>query len=326
MTIKPLPHVGDQRVIDMHVHIGPELLRRRYSAETLAAEARKEGFGVVMKNHFQPTTAQVSQLRRPDDRVALVGSVALNFGCGGVDDHGVRSALSGWKRDVTAADPDPDRFVVWMPTVCCEAHLRCYDRRDLSEAWGIKREYTRFYAEGTGYTLDGEDGRKVAALRRALRVIADHDLILATGHFDRNETLLVVKTAHEMGIRRIILTHPLFQSTELDPATMARMWSEYGAYSELAFVNLAMDHLTYEQYIEVIEAVGPQGVILSSDVGQIFSPTVGDAMREFFHELGARGITEDDIVQMSVLNTNGLLFGEALKAVRGEPAAPALAK
>src|SRR5215470_11413814 len=100
MTIKALPHVGDQRVIDMHVHIGPEFLRRKYNAESLAAEARREGFGVVMKNHFQPTTGQVSQLWRPDDKVALVGSVALNFGSGGVDDHGVRAALSGWKRDV----------------------------------------------------------------------------------------------------------------------------------------------------------------------------------------------------------------------------------
>ena len=306
--MKALPHVGEKRVIDMHVHIGPELLRRKYSAEALAAEARREGFGVVMKNHFIPTTAQVSQLRRPDDKVALVGSVALNFGCGGVDDHGVRAALSGWKTDVTAADPNPERFVVWMPTLCCEAHLRCYGRRDISEAWGIKREYTRFYAEGTGYTFEPADTAKMAAMRRALEVIRDHDLVLATGHLDRKETQEVVKLAYEMGIRRIIMTHPLFQSTELDPATMKRMWEQYSAYSELAFVNLAMDHLTYEQYLAVIEAVGPMGVILSTDVGQIFSPTVGDALREFFTEFRARGVKEDDIVQMSVLNTNKLLF------------------
>jgi hypothetical protein len=306
--MKSLPNVGDKRVIDMHVHIGPELLRRKYTAEALAAEARREGFGVVMKNHFIPTTAQVSQVRRPDDKVPLVGSVALNFGCGGVDDHGVRSALSGWKTDVTAADPNPERFVVWMPTMCCEAHLRCYDRRDLSVDWGIKRQYTRFYAEGTGYTFDPADTGKMAAMRRALDVIREHDLVLATGHLDRNETLTLVKLAYEMGIRRIIMTHPLFQATELDPETMARMWTEYGAFSELCFSNLAMDHLTYAQYLAVIEAVGPQGVLLSSDVGQIFSPPVGEALLEFFSELQKLGIKEDYITQMSVLNPNRLLF------------------
>lgn len=308
--MKALPRVGSKRVIDMHVHIGPEFLRRKYSAATLAEEARREGFGVVMKNHFQPTTGQVSQLRRDDDEVALVGSVALNFGCGGVDDHGVRAALSGWKKDVTTADPDKDRFVVWMPTLCCEAHLRCYGRRDLSTDWGVKAEHTRFYAEGTGYSLRADDADKLAVVERALEVIADNDLVLATGHLDRNETELVVKTARKVGVRRIILTHPLFQSTELDPATMARMWKEYGAYSELAFVNLAMDHLTYEQYLGVIGAVGPQGVILSTDVGQIFSPPVGEALREFFGELGKRGVKEDDITQMSVVNTNHLLFDD----------------
>jgi Family of unknown function (DUF6282) len=308
--MKALPRVDDKRVIDMHVHIGPEFLRRRYNAEALAAEARREGFGVVMKNHFQPTTGQVSQLRRADDQVALVGSVALNFGCGGVDDHGVRSALSGWKKDVTQSDPDPDRFVVWLPTLCCEAHLRCYNRRDLSEDWGVKGQYTRYYAEGTGYTLDSNNLDKMAALNRALKVIADNDLILATGHLDRDETLTVVKAARQAGVRRIILTHPLFHSTELDPETMARMWQEYGAYSELAFVNLAMDHLTYAQYLSVIEAVGPQGVILSSDVGQVFSPPVGEALREFYGELIRHGVKEDDIAQMSVLNPNRLLFDE----------------
>ncbi len=306
--MKSLPQLGDKRVIDMHVHIGPEFLRRKYSAASLAEEARREGFGVVMKNHFQPTTGQVSQIRRSDDKVPLVGSVALNFNCGGVDDHGVRAGLSGWKSDVTAADPDRDRFVVWMPTMCCEAHLRCYNRRDISTAWGVKAEYTRFYAEGTGYHLDQNDSAKVAALDRALDLIFKFDLILATGHLDREETLFVVERAHAKGIRRIIMTHPLFQSTELPPEVMARMWTEYGAYSELCFSNLAMDHLTYEQYLAVIEAVGPQGVLLSSDVGQIFSPTVGQSLREFFDELQKRGVKEDGIIQMSILNPNRLLF------------------
>jgi hypothetical protein len=306
--MRALPRVDNKRVIDMHVHIGPEFLRRKYNAVSLAEEARREGFGVVMKNHFQPTTGQVSQLRRADDEVPLVGSVALNFNCGGLDDHGVRAGLSGWKRDVTAADPDRDRFVVWMPTMCCEAHLRCYDRRDISTAWGVKAEYTRFYAEGTGYTLDRHDAGKMAALDRALELIKQHDLILATGHLDREETLMLVERAHAMGIRRIIMTHPLFQATELDPETMARMWTKHGAYSELCFSNLYMDDLTYEQYLSVIEAVGPQGVLLSSDVGQVFSPPVGDALREFFDEFRKRGVTEDGIVQMSVLNPNRLLF------------------
>jgi hypothetical protein len=71
-----------------------------------------------------------------------------------------------------------------------------------------------------------------------------------------------------------------------------------------------MDHLTYSQYLSVIEAVGSQGVILSSDVGQLFSPPVGEALREFYGELNRHGVKEDDIAQMAVLNPNRLLFDE----------------
>ena len=42
----------------------------------IEASGFDEGFGVVMKNHFQPTTALVSGIRRPDDKVPLIGSVA----------------------------------------------------------------------------------------------------------------------------------------------------------------------------------------------------------------------------------------------------------
>jgi hypothetical protein len=44
--VTPLPRVDGQSVLDMHVHIGPEFLRRRYTALTLADEARREGIGV----------------------------------------------------------------------------------------------------------------------------------------------------------------------------------------------------------------------------------------------------------------------------------------
>ena len=51
--------------------------------------------------------------------------------------------------------------------MCCEAHLRVYNRRDISVDWGVLPKYTRFFAEGTGYTLDTGDSDKMAALDRA---------------------------------------------------------------------------------------------------------------------------------------------------------------
>ena len=248
----------------MHVHVGPEFIRRRYSAASLAHEARSEGIGVVMKNHFQPTTAWVSMIREPDDQVPLIGAVALNLGCGGIDSHGIRSALSGWKTDTTASDPDTGRFVVWMPTVCADAHLELFQRHDMDVLWGVDPKYTIVIEKGDGLRLTAPDGELIGGLSRALDIIAEYDLVLASGHLDGGDTQLLVKTARAAGVNRIVLTHPLWQATKLKPEVLATLYRDYGAYSELSFINLAMngiDDLTIDDFVEVIRAVGAEGVI-----------------------------------------------------------------
>jgi len=47
----------DKPILNLHVHVGPEFIRRRYTIKSLAEEAQCESFGFVAKNHFQPTTA-----------------------------------------------------------------------------------------------------------------------------------------------------------------------------------------------------------------------------------------------------------------------------
>jgi hypothetical protein len=304
-----LPRVDGKCVLDLHVHIGPELLRRRYSAESLAEEARREGFGVVMKNHFQPTTALVSGVKRVGDAVPLVGSVTLNASAGWVDDHGVRAALSGWKMQVENTDPDSGRFLVWMPTLCSEAHLRLFSRRDTPTEWGVKGQYSRLFPIGTGYVLDENDPAVLSALDRCLDAIKAYDLVLATGHLSKSETVFLVRRAHARGLKRIVMTHPLFQATQQDIDVLAKLWRECGAYTELAYVNIAMDHLSYSSYADVIHAVGPEGVVLSSDLGQTFSPPVGEGLRDYFDQLGKHGIHPDAIAQMAVLNPHWLVSG-----------------
>ena len=314
---RPLPRVDGKGIIDMHVHVGPEFIKRRYSAASLAEEARREGIGVVMKNHFQPTTAWVSMVREPDDEVPLIGAVALNLGCGGIDVHGIRSALSGWKTVTTDAHPDQGRFVVWMPTVCAESHLDLFNRRDMDLLWGVDAKYTMEIPPGEGLRIVDDGGELIPGLDRALDLIVERDLVLASGHMAGGDAKRLVARAHERGVRRIVLTHPLWQATELTPEEVRELYVEYGAYTELCYSNLEMhgiDDFSIDDYMEVIEAVGPEGVILSSDVGQTFTPNIGDSAREFRELLRQAGVSDDDHTLMSVVNPNQVLFGDALEA------------
>jgi len=309
-----LPKVDDKLLIDMHVHVGPEYLRRRYTAEALVEEGRRAGFGAVMKNHFQPTTSWVSQAVRPDDKVKFAGAVVLNASVGGVDEDGVRAAMSGWKQDVRAPDPQRGGAVVWLPTLSAEAHLNLYNRREMPEVWGVKGKYSRYVPIGCGFRLDEKDEKVMAGVERMLKAVAENDLVLATGHLNATETVALIRRAHAAGIRRILMTHPLFQATNQEVDVLVRMWREYGAYSELAFINIAMDHLTYEQYVEVVEAVGPEGVVLTTDLGQVMNTDVADGWRQYMPALKQRGVSEDDITRMSVLNPHRVLYDPQLAA------------
>jgi hypothetical protein len=309
-----LPRVDDKLLIDMHVHVGPEYLQRRYTAQALVEDGRRAGFGAVMKNHFQPTTSWVSQAVRPGDKVKFAGAVVLNASVGGVDEDGVRAAMSGWKQDVRASDPQRGGAVVWLPTLSAEAHLNLYNRREMPELWGVKGKYSRYVPIGCGFRLDEKDEKVMAGVERMLKAVAENDLVLATGHLNATETVALIRRAHASGVRRIVMTHPLFQATNQEVDVLEKMWREYGAYSELAFVNIAMDHLTYEQYVQVIEAVGPEGVVLTTDLGQAMNTDVADGWRQYMPELKKRGVSGDDIIRMSVLNPHRILYDPALAA------------
>ncbi len=58
----------------------------------------------------------------------------------------------------------------------------------------------------------------------------------------------------------------------------------------------------------MIDAVGPEGVILSSDLGQPSTLLMADGLRMYFHLLEEAGVHPDDIARMSIVNPRNLLF------------------
>jgi hypothetical protein len=303
--------------------VGPELITRRYSPDSLAAEAGKANFGFAAKNHFRPTTADAARLS--GSGVTVVGSVVMNLPCGGISVQALRAGLSGCKVQVEDPDLTPMRFIVWMPTIHAEAHLACSGYVDILEEWGgVRRYQTRFPRGGGLSVFEGglEAGteavmgagktrpRLTRAVLETLDLIAEADLILATGHLSAREVEALVPEALRRGVRRIILTHPLYQSTRLPAAAQKDLCAPDGVYTELAYVNMAIDHLTPGQYAEVIRTVGPRKVILSSDLGQVNQPALTDGWADYYRILEAQGISPAEFETMASVNPHTLVFGD----------------
>ncbi len=306
--IERLPMRGGRAPIDFHVHVGPELLARRYSAREVAEEAEASGFGCILKNHFIPTTGLAAEARahRP---VTILGGIALNYAVGGLNPHALRAALSANKGATRSRVPDPERFMVWMPTVHAESHLQHNGRRDLVPSWGVEERYCQVFPPGTGLTVWGPGGpgaELAPAVHEILDLIRVHDLILATGHLSAPEVKALVPAAHARGIRRIVITHPFYGATNLGVRDQAALAERDGVYLEHCYSNLTMDNIPLDRYVESIREAGPRRVILSTDLGQPHNPTVTEGIRDFFRQLSAKGMGEDDLLTMLVDNPHRL--------------------
>src|SRR5437899_3845863 len=192
---------------DLQVHVGPDVIARRIDDIDCAKEFLARGLkGFVLKSHYIQTgeRAQVVTKAVPGSRV--LGAVTLNHSVGGLNPVAVELAgRSGCK-------------IVWMPTV--DAENETAGRLDGGSAklpfWAkIQRELAAEGISPPPLSVIDEAGELVEPARRCLERIAKHHMILATGHLGRREIFALVRTAKDIGVRKVVVTHAEFPSQSL---------------------------------------------------------------------------------------------------------------
>ena len=304
-----LPRDGDRPVIDFHVHVGPEVLARRYDVVTLGDEAAAAGFGAVLKHH-SIATAPLAALARARGLV-MAGGLVLNHGVGGFNPAAVDALAEANKARPGSAVEDGVRAVVWMPTVHAENHLRLNARRDFVPAWGVDPTRCREYPPGAGLSIweggPDEPGPLTPTVRAVLERIAAHDFVLATGHLSRGEVLALVGAAVTAGIRRIVVTHAFYQATGLSIDDQVGLAAHPAVCLEYCWSNVEFDRVPLDRYVDAIRAVGPSRALLSSDLGQPSTETITAGLGAFRASLVARGVPEDHVAEMMIANPHRLL-------------------
>lgn len=335
----PLDKLADLEIIDLHVHVGPEIVPRRYMPADLAKDLRAYRMGAVVKNHFIPTTYLLSGTDAWD---VLTGSVVLNTFTGGLHPDAIRNAISGMKQNAQQRHPDERRIVVWMPTISAKAHLDYYGR-DLDPAWGVPAQYSisrdsaRALSVLSGHgsnkretafpglhavrevrekndqpqraNPDAPLGELTRPVEAVLHEIARNDFVLATGHLSRNEIMVLVPRAIELGVRRVIVTHAFFPPNGLTIEDQLALTQYPGVYIEHCWFVSIVDPVSVADYVESIRAIGPEKTVISTDGGQMVSAPIPEAWSIFIGELMAAGITLDEIKTMASVNPRRLLFG-----------------
>lgn len=281
-----------KRAYDLHVHIGPEVIPRKYDARSLAAAETGKLAGCVLKNHFFPTSAMFSA----DDVSGLecYGSIVLNNAVGGMNPEAVFAA------SLVARTP----LVVWLPTINSAQFLRT-NRYEVAPEWVTDKSLKLKSAEETSVVAVTKNGKLLPQTKRVIEMTAQVNGVLATGHIAASESMLVAAYARALDVT-VIVTHPIYQHIDMSVESQKQL-ATLGCYLEQPYSMYSMDSISIERIADQIRAVGSDSVILSSDVGQTFSPSPSTALFMYAELLVKADIPLQWIETMLVTNPRKIL-------------------
>ena len=229
--------------------------------------------GFVLKSHHYPTGPVAELLTRVYPGLTVVGAVALNDEVGGLNVHAVEAAGKTGAR------------VVWMPTF--SAH------------------HFTMQQHGRAGIEVASNGRLVPGALAVLEAARSHDMVVASGHVSPAETILLFRKAKEMGVTRLIATHPTHWSTTEELVEMARL----GAYVEHTFLSCmpSRGRTTPTEVASLIGELGPERCVVTSDFGQWMNPPPAEGMRMAIAELLNAGMAPEDVTTVVKTNPRSLV-------------------
>lgn len=266
-------------VVDLHVHSAPDSVPRSVTAiEAAQLGARHHMRAMLLKNHYSETASLAYIVGQVVPGIELFGGIALNRSVGSVNPTAV---------DRMARQTGSRGRVVWMPT---------FD----SVQWQVLNGQNPLAIPVS------RDGKLLPEVLEVLDVVAKHNLSLATGHSSPAESLMIIEAAKARGIERLIVTHPFLAAIGMDVETQKKA-AAMGALLEYPF-NATLPpfgpkaNFPMAEHLKAIRAVGPENVVISSDLGQQGNPVHPDGLLIFIQALRDGGFSETEIRTMTQAN------------------------
>lgn len=271
--------------VDLHVHPGPSPFPRRIGIYEAAEQARDAGFrAIFVKSHHH---SMVSDVHAIADAVGTLpipvySGIALNNQVGGINPYAVELAFQQGGR------------IVWFPTIASSKHICVHDENLKFPSSTIEMRHN------VPISIRDENDGVRPEVRDILTLVKESDAILAGGHLDVEELDLLIRTAHRMGVERILVNHPNFV-VGASPG-QCREWVDLGARFEHSLCmydeRSTFFHWKLDVLLDYIKAVGVQHTLLCSDLGQDNNPLPVEAYQVVVRGLLDAGVPEPDVRRM----------------------------
>jgi hypothetical protein len=280
--------------IESHVHSFPDVVDRKLDDLDLVEQARAAGLrALVLKSHVCSTCERAYLLNRLQPDVHVIGGVVLNDTIGGLNPRAVEAALEMGAR------------LVWMPTRSAANHQQHYGKRG---GLSIFMDARSGDPDRGAPRVNGSKLQPV--LGDILRLVADADAVLATGHLSPEESWALIQEALTAGVRRVSVTHPEWSVTAVPPGVQQALARTGFVYFERCLVSIEPDlhgHVPFETIVRQIRTVGVETTIVATDYGMPQYPAPVDGLRDYLARLLAAGFDEAAIRRMAQDNPARLL-------------------
>ena len=276
-------------VIDMHVHTAPDVCQRTCNDLELTAAAVHAGArAIVIKGHHCATVARAALCNAynrstfDSNPFVMYGGLALNYEVGGLNPKAVQTALEMGAK------------VIWLPTVDAEN-----DRRKHGRTGGIR--------------MTDDRGVPTSELRRIFTLIKEYDAVLATGHISPNEIRCVVDSARNIGVRKVVLTHPEYWVVDMSLESQKELVLDYDVILERCFMQPLKSGKwisNAERNLDAIRKLGAESTILSTDCGNPATPPWEISMQQYLQFMADHNVSQEKLRSM-VQTTPARLLGLA---------------
>jgi hypothetical protein len=266
-----------QGVIDIHIHTTPDVRERRLSDLELAAEARRVGArAIVIKSHVVPTMDRAWIAGQATPGIEVFGGITLNPQVGGLNILAVETAAAMGAK------------FVWLPT-----------------AWSANERRRKGSNDGVETVVDG---KVLPALVAILEFVAQQDLVLATGHLNPTESLIVVEEARKRGVKKIVVNHPEWTTVDMSIDEQKAL-AQFDVLFERCYARSVGGkyETNFRRNLEAMETLGFESTIVATDGGQVENPMWSEALAEYIEYLLQAGVPQSMVDRMTKENPATIL-------------------
>jgi hypothetical protein len=267
--------------VDLHIHSYPCVFQRRIDDRQAAQAASDAGMeAIILKSHHESTVSRAYLLQSEFPDLKIFGGVVMNQFVGGINPAAAEVSLRLGAKEV------------WMPTIDAAHHVEVHGARG---AYDVQTSDGQFvWGDPISAVVDGKVTNEAMVV---LELIAKHDAILGTAHLSLNEIGVLVKTAHERGVKKILITHPYFKVPAGMNVDFLKEMVRLGAIAEFGYCTISpmWAYVNLDFTKGIMDDLGYDNCLVMSDTGQSHNPLPPEALWLYGQGLYEKGVSPANV-------------------------------